>query len=804
MSWESQDVLESDLAVGSAEEAIADYRTIFQSREASVMGRREVLSGKAKFGIFGDGKELPQIAMAKVFQPGDIRSGYYRDQTFALATGIVTLEAFFAQLYADANPEHDNHSAGRQMNSHFASRNLDEQGHWKDLTQIYNSAPDSSPTASQMPRLVGLAQASKLYRHTPELQQMSTFSNQGNEVAFATIGNASCAEGHFWEALNALGVIQAPVIISIWDDEYGISVPNEYQITKNSLSDMISGFQRTEEERGYELYTVQAWKYEELIRVYREASELTRTHHVPVVIHVTDVTQPQGHSTSGSHERYKPKERLEWEREFDCLVKMREYLLEEGFIQEEELAAIEKADRKAVRVSMRKAWQNYQGPIQRIRDEFLQLVQELVPTSPQQAEIQEVVQHLLREPDLSRGAVMRAAHDVLLLCRKEQNPVLERLKQWRIHFLAKGKEAYGKHLLSESDKSPMQIQPVYPVFDSEETLPGYAILNRYFDHLLEHDPRVMAFGEDVGQLGDVNQGFAGLQTKYGKHRVMDTGIREATIMGQAIGLALRGLRPIAEIQYLDYLIYGLQTLSDDLATIRYRSYGGQQAPAIIRTRGHRLEGIWHSGSPMGMLLNSLKGVHLAVPRDMTRAVGFYHTFMEGDDPAIVVEVLNGYRLRERLPRNLTDIKLPLGMPEILRPGRDITLVTYGACCKLAMEASEQLAETGIEVEVIDVQTLLPFDREHQIVESLKRTNRILFFDEDVPGGATAHMMQQVMEVQGGYRHLDSAPETLTAETHRPAYGDDGSYWSKPQVEDIFQKVYRIMNEAEPHNYPIFF
>jgi 2-oxoisovalerate dehydrogenase E1 component len=804
MSWESQDVLESELGVVSAEEAIADYRIIFKSREASVMGRREVLSGKAKFGIFGDGKELPQIAMAKVFQPGDIRSGYYRDQTFAMAKGMVTVEEFFGQLYANPNPEYDPHSAGRQMNAHYSSRNLDDQGHWKDLTQLYNSAPDSSPTASQMPRLVGLAQASKLYRHSPELQGSGRFSDQGNEVAFATIGNASCAEGHFWESLNALGVIQAPVIISIWDDEYGISVPNEYQITKNSLSEMISGFQRTETERGYEIFTVKAWQYEQLIQVYQTASELAREQHIPVVIHVTDVTQPQGHSTSGSHERYKPKERLEWEREYDCLVKMRAYLLEKGFIEPEALAAIEKADRKAVRVSMRKAWQDFQAPIQQIRDEFLQFVQHLVPTSPQQAEIQEVVRQLLRETHLSRGAVMRAAHEVLLLCREEQNPTLESMKAWRVDYLAKGKEAYGKYLYSESDLSPLKIQPVFPIYDSEETQPGYVILNRYFDHLLATDLRVVAFGEDVGQLGDVNQGFAGLQTKYGKHRVMDTGIREATIMGQAIGLALRGIRPIAEIQYLDYLIYGLQTLSDDLATIQYRSYGGQKAPAIIRTRGHRLEGIWHSGSPMGMLLNSLKGVHLAVPRDMTRAVGFYHTFMEGDDPAIIVEVLNAYRLRERLPSNLIDIKLPLGLPETLRPGRDLTLVTYGACCRLAMEACAQLAQVGIEVEVIDVQTLLPFDREHHIVESLKRTNRILFLDEDVPGGATAFMMQQVLEIQGGYRYLDSPPQTLTSTAHRPAYGDDGNYWSKPQVEDIFQAAYLIMNEADPQAFPTFF
>jgi pyruvate/2-oxoglutarate/acetoin dehydrogenase E1 component/TPP-dependent pyruvate/acetoin dehydrogenase alpha subunit len=804
MSWDSQDVIQTNVPLIGAAEAIEDYRTVFQSREASVLGRREVLSGKAKFGIFGDGKELPQIAMAKVFQAGDIRSGYYRDQTFALATGIVTIEQFFAQLYANSDPEADPHSAGRQMNAHFASRNLDEFGQWKDLTAINNTSPDASPTASQMPRLVGLAQASKLYRHFPELKTFSQFSNHGNEVAFGTIGNASCAEGHFWESLNALGVIQAPVIISIWDDEYGISVPNEYQITKDSLSDMLAGFQRTEKDRGYELFTVQAWKYEELIRVYQQASKLTREEHVPVVIHVTDVTQPQGHSTSGSHERYKSQERLQWEREFDCLLKMREYLLEVGHTTEEELAAIEKEDRKMIRKTMRSAWDHFQKPIQSLRDEFIQLIKQLLSQTAQQAAIQAKVQPLLKEAYLSRGELLRAAHEVQLICRVETSEPLRQLKQWRDRNIAAGQKAYGRFLYSESAQSPLKITEVAPRFDTEEEVPGYEILNRYFDQLLERDPRVIAFGEDVGKLGDVNQGFAGLQQKYGKARVMDTGIREATIMGQAIGLALRGLRPIAEIQYLDYLIYGLQTLSDDLASLHYRSHGGQKAPAIIRTRGHRLEGIWHSGSPLGMLIHALRGVHIAVPRDMIRAVGFYHTFMEGDDPAVVIEVLNAYRLKEPLPSNLHDIRLPLGVPETIRSGTDVSVVTYGVCCRLAMEAAEQLASVGIELEVIDVQTLLPFDRHARIVESIQKTNRVLFLDEDVPGGATAYMMQQVLEVQKGFFHLDSPPKTLCATAHRPPFGDDGNYWAKPQVEDIFRTVYEMMNEADPQAYPIFY
>ncbi|MEL7529686.1 MAG: thiamine pyrophosphate-dependent enzyme [Bacteroidota bacterium] len=788
----------------TAETALADYRMMYQSRQASLIGRKEVLTGKAKFGIFGGGKELPQIAMAKAFRNGDIRSGYYRDQTFAFASGIADIKQFFAQLYANPNLELEPHSGGRQMNSHFASRHFDEDGNWLKLTDIPQSSADGSPTASQMPRLVGLAQASKIYREVPQADPEQNFSRNGEEIAFGTIGNASCAEGHFWETLNAIGVIQAPMIISIWDDEYGISVSNEFQLTAD-LSEMISGFQRTEDRRGFDIYRVKGWDYEALVSTYQQAAAVAREKHIPAIIHVIEVTQPQGHSTSGSHERYKSKERLEWEKAHDCLLKMREYILEREFTTEQQLLDWEKEDRKMVRRLKNEAWQEYQEPIKLKVQELINIISDIADISSQKEKLEAIAMHLRKILEPARREAMVAAHRALLLVRDESHPSIEKLRQWRREIFAEGVEVFSSTLHNETAKSPQHVietQAEYPAEPSQKS--GFEILNTAFDHIFSQNPKVVAFGEDVGQLGDVNQGFAGLQAKHGVERIMDTGIREATIIGQAIGLAQRGLRPIAEIQYLDYLLYGLQTLSDDLATLHYRTRGGQAAPAIIRTRGHRLEGIWHAGSPLGMMIHALRGIHIAVPRNMTQAVGFYNTLLQGNDPAIVIEVLNAYRLKEAVPTNLHDITIPLGVPEIIREGSDMSVVTYGACCRIVMEAATQLADCGIEIEVIDVRTLLPFDTHAMIGRSLEKTNRILFVDEDVPGGATGFMMQQVLERQGGYFHLDSEPKTLSGTHHRPAYGDDGDYWSKPQVENIFQTVYAMMHEADPEEYPMFF
>jgi 2-oxoisovalerate dehydrogenase E1 component len=803
MKVDTQENAENLASLFTPEKVIADYRLAYQSRQASLIGRKEVLTGKAKFGIFGDGKEVPQLAMARAFRKGDIRSGYYRDQTFAFAVGLATIKEFFAQLYANPDLEAEPHSGGRQMNSHFGSRHFDDDGDWTDLMEIPMTASDASPTASQMPRLVGLAQASKLFREVEGLHVFNHFSRNGEEIAFGTIGNASCAEGHFWETLNAVGVIQAPLIMSIWDDDYGISVPNEFQITSD-LSTMLSGFQRTEDRRGFDLYTVKAWDYEELVTTYLKAAEVARTQHVPSIIHVIEVTQPQGHSTSGSHERYKSKERLEWERAHDCLNLMRQYLIDKGFTNDEELSVWEKEDRKYVRQVKNEAWQEYQIPIIRDRKDLISLLSEVGRATPYQAELEPIVNSLHKTLEPSRRGLIEAAHKALLLVRQTKHPSIGKLKKWRQDKISWGNAVYDSHLYSESRYSPLHVvenPPSYPRDPSVKS--GFEILNMAFDEMFAKHPRLLAFGEDVGKLGDVNQGFAGLQAKHGKLRISDTGIREATIIGQAIGLAMRGLRPIAEIQYLDYLLYGLQTLSDDLASLHYRTKGGQKAPAIIRTRGHRLEGIWHAGSPLGMMLHALRGIHICVPRNMTQAVGFYHTLLKGDDPAIIIEVLNGYRLKEKVPENLHEITTPLGIPEIIRAGTDLTLVTYGACCRLAMEAANQLAECGIEVEVIDVRTLLPFDTNHLILQSLQKTNRILFLDEDVPGGATGFMLQQVLEKQGGYQYLDSAPKTLSGKAHRPAFGDDGDYWSKPQVESVFQTVYETMNEADPGEYPWF-
>ncbi|MDX1909521.1 MAG: thiamine pyrophosphate-dependent enzyme [Bacteroidia bacterium] len=788
----------------SPEEALRDYRLAYASRQASLLGRREVLTGKAKFGIFGDGKELPQLAIAKVFRPGDIRSGYYRDQTFAFATGIATFREFFAQLFADTQVENDPHSGGRQMVSHFATRLVDKDGNWLNQTGMPISSADAAPTASQMPRITGLAQASVLYRHSPVLAGQTQFSNKGQEVVFGTIGNASCAEGHFWETLNALGVLQAPAIISIWDDEYGISVPNEFQLTK-SLSQLLAGFQRTENTRGFDIYTVRAWDYEELIQVYTLAADNARTHHVPSIIHVTEVTQPQGHSTSGSHERYKTLDRLGWERKFDCLLHLREYILRQGVTTEAELQAIEQAEKKWVQHEKQEAWKQYQAGLESDARELIALGRQLVQATASKTELRELLSSLEKTKEYARRELLGTAHKMLLAARSHPTPALAQLASWRREKVAAGDRIYDNFLHSETAHSPTEVREVAPVYAADaQEVSGYQILNQCFNLIFERNPLVVAFGEDVGYLGDVNQGFADLQKKYGPLRIMDTGIREATIMGQAIGLALRGLRPIAEIQYLDYLLYGIQTLSDDLATLHYRTKGGQKAPAIIRTRGHRLEGIWHAGSPLGMMLSSLRGIHIAVPRNMVQAAAFYNTFLQGDDPAIIVEVLNGYRLKERLPDNLSQITLPLGVPEVIRQGHDVTLVTYGACCRVAQEAARQLEDAGISLEILDVRTLLPFDRHHMILDSLKKTNRIVFLDEDVPGGASAYMMQQVLEVQGGYYHLDAPPRTITAKEHRTAYADDGDYFSKPQAEHVFQAVYEIMHEADPRAYPIFF
>lgn len=786
-------------------DVIADYRLAFRSRQASLIGRREVLSGRAKFGIFGDGKEVPQLAMAHAFQKGDFRSGYYRDQTFMMALGEVTIHSFFAQLYAHTDLAHEPASGGRLMNGHFATRSLNEDGSWRNLTEQYNSSADISPTASQMPRLVGLAQASRLYREIEALKHLTNFSCNGQEIAFGTIGNASCAEGMFWEAVNAIGVLKSPAIISIWDDEYGISVPNQYQILKGNLSELLSGFQRQGDGPGYDIYTVRGWNYPELLAAYQQAAENARRDHVPAIIHVREVTQPQGHSTSGSHERYKTPERLKWEEEFDGLRQMRLWLINEGFITEEQLAAYEAEDLQLTRQQQQESWQNFVKSVEVDQLEAAKYMEAIALQSQHAGRVREIRNNMLRQAYPKRKDIMLSVFEVLKVTRFEElEPRLD-LIAWRDERKKMYGEIYSSDLLSESAESPAHVQEVKPIYRPDaQDLNGYQILNNFFDSMFARDPRVVAFGEDVGRLGDVNQTMAGLQAKYGESRIFDTGIRETTIMGQAIGLALRGLRPLAEIQYLDYILYATQIMSDDLATVRWRTVGGQKAPVIIRTRGHRLEGVWHSGSPMSSIIHMIRGIHVLVPRDMTRAVGFYNTLLKGDDPGLIVEVLNGYRKKERLPENLADITIPLGVPEILREGSDITLVTYGALCEMALEAAGWLAEVGIDVEVIDVQSLLPFDIYGMIGKSLQKTNRIVCVDEDVPGGTTAYMLQQVLEKQGGYHYLDAEPRTLPAAEHRPAYGSDGNHFSKPNSEDIFETVYELMHEAEPNSYPLFY
>ncbi len=770
-----------------------------------MLGRKEVMGGKAKFGIFGDGKEVAQVAMAKAFKAGDFRSGYYRDQTFAFATGISTIHEFFAQLYADPDVAHDPATAGRAMNAHFATRSLDEDGNWKDLVKMKNCSADISPTGSQMPRLVGLAYASKLYRELEELQDFRKMSDHGNEIAFGTIGNGTCAEGMFWESVNAIGVLGAPALISIWDDGYGISVSNEHQVTKENISELLTGFKRKSKSGpGYEIYVVNGWDYLELVKVYLEAAQLVRKEHVPAIIHVQELTQPQGHSTSGSHERYKNKERLLWEKERDCLLKMRQWLVEEGIASDEQLDVFEKEDLKTVTRIRDESWQAFQQPIRDEQDELLQLLDDVAAESDHAARLQKIRQRLATAAHASRRNLGPAVRDALIATRDESTATRQKLIAWKQAYARQSEERFSSHLYSGTAGSAIHVPEVKPVYsDTSKSVNGFELLNACFDAAFARDPRVIAFGEDVGFLGGVNQGFRGMQAKYGAARVSDTGIRECTIVGQAIGLAMRGLRPIAEIQYLDYVLYALQILSDDLASLHWRTKGGQKAPVIIRTRGHRLEGIWHSGSPMAGMLHLLRGMHVLVPRDMTVAAGFYNTLLRGEDPGIIVEVLNGYRIKETLPDNVGEFTVPLGIPETLRTGDDITIVTYGACCKLAMNAAKHLAKVNVSTEIIDVQTLLPFDVNAAILESLKKTSRVIFVDEDVPGGGTAYMMQEVLENQEGYQYLDTAPRTISAKPHRPAFGSDGDYFSKPNVEQIFELGYRLMHESDPASYPMF-
>jgi len=784
------------------EEILSDYRIACESRQASILGRKEVFMGKAKFGIFGSGKEVAQIAMAKYFEPGDTRSGYYRDQTFMMAIGELTLQQYFAQLYAHTDVKADPHSGGRLMIGHYATRSLNDDGTWKELVKIKGSSPDISPTGAQMPRLVGLAYASKLYRENPELHTYTNFSNNGNEVAFGTIGNAATAEGIFFEAINAAGVLQIPMLVSIWDDGYGISVPQEYQTTKVDISVLFEGFRRTENERGIEIFKARGWNYYELCQTYKQAVKICRDEHVPALLHITEMAQPLGHSTSGSHERYKSKERLDWEEEYDSNVKFKEWILESGIAGEEELNIIEAEATEKVKLARIEAWNAYVESMKADYEEALQYIGEATEQATEKEELFQIKDALVKTINPIRSDAVKAVKKALRIIRKEEIPAKYYLRDWIKRTNEQNEERYNSHLYSESAESALKIKEIKPVYTENAPLvDGREVLQYNFEALMRKDLRILAFGEDVGMIGDVNQGFAGLQDKFGTLRVMDTGIRETSIIGQGIGTAMRGLRPIAEIQYLDYLVFAIQTLSDDLATLHYRTKGGQKAPMIIRTRGHRLEGMWHSGSPMSMILGALRGIYILVPRNMTQAAGFYNTMLQSDDPALIIESLNGYRLKERLPANLGEYTVPLGTPEILREGTDITIITYGSMCRIALEAAIQLQDIGVSCEVIDVQTLLPFDIHHTIGESIKKTNRVLFADEDVSGGASAYMLQQVMDLQGVYEYLDSPPRTLSAKDHRPAYASDGDYFSKPSAENITDLVYEMMNEVNPSKYP---
>lgn len=786
------------------QEVVNDYKIAFQSRQASLIGRKEVLTGKAKFGIFGDGKEVAQLAMAKVFQKGDFRAGYYRDQTFMFAKGISNVQEFFAQLYAHTDVEAEPSSAGRSMNGHFGTRLLNPDGSWKKQTEMYNSSADISPTAGQMLRLVGLALASKVYKQNPDLHNDDFFSNKGNEVAFGTIGNASTSEGHFWEAINAAGVMQIPMAVNIWDDEYGISVPAKYQTTKENVGELLSGFASNEEKKGVEVFTVNGWDYVNLCLTYEKAIKLCREEHRPVVIHVREITQPQGHSTSGSHERYKSKERLAWEQDFDCIKKMREWMISSGISTSEELDELENLWKTQVLDAKKSAWDNYLADIKNDVNKSIEILSLVASYSKHESEIMSLVSELQSIKEPIRKDIGVIINKVLRLTLQENIPARENLIQFKKEFIEANFERYSSYLHSQSADSIKNASYIAPEFnDDSKWVDGREIVQACFDAALGRDARVIAFGEDLGKIGDVNQGFAGLQEKYGEHRVFDTGIRELTILGQGLGASMRGLRPIAEIQYLDYLLYALQPMSDDLATLQWRTKGGQKAPLIIRTRGHRLEGIWHSGSPMGMIIHAVRGMHVLVPRNMTQAAGFYNTLLKSDEPALVVECLNGYRLKERMPENISEFTLELGIPETLIEGNDLTLVSYGSTLRIAEDAIKQLNEIGISVELIDVQTLLPFDIHHKIVESVKKTNRLVVLDEDVPGGASSYILQQILENQDAYKYLDSKPLSITSKEHRPAYGSDGDYFSKPNAEEIFEKIYEMMRESDPARFPKF-
>ena len=794
------------------EEVLNDYKIAKISRECSLLGRREVLTGKAKFGIFGDGKEVPQLAMAKAFKKGDFRSGYYRDQTFMMAIGELTAQQFFAGLYAHTNIEIEPMSAGRQMGGHFATHSLNEDGSWKNLTEQYNSSADISPTAAQMPRLLGLAQASKIYRNEKSVQHKTNFSNKGNEVAWGTIGNASTSEGLFFETINAAGVLQVPMIISVWDDEYGISVHAKHQTTKESISEVLKGFQRENEANGYEIIVVDGWDYVQLVDIYNKAAIIAREQHVPVLIHVKELTQPQGHSTSGSHERYKGKERLQWEKDHDCVEKMREWILDfeletdSGetlrFVDsEEEILILEKEAKKTVNTAKRNAWNAYNNELIEETAIAIKLLNRVAEKSKNKVFITKYKNDLEKKTEPIIKDILIAARKSLRYLKEETFAEKKELQNFIKATVKNANVVYSTYLISESKYSALNIEEKKPVYAQNQNLVDARVVMRdNFDALLKKHPEVIIFGEDAGFIGDVNQGLEGLQEKYGDIRVADTGIREATIIGQGIGLAMRGLRPIAEIQYLDYLLYALQIMSDDLATLHYRTFGKQKAPLIIRTRGHRLEGIWHAGSPMGGIINNIRGIHVLVPRNMTKAAGFYNTLLEGDEPALVIECLNGYRLKEELPVNLAEFKTKIGVVEIVKEGTDITIVSYGSTLRIVQETSKELQQAGINIEIIDAQSLLPFDLNNDCVKSLAKTNKLLVIDEDVPGGASAYLLQEILEKQNGYQYLDSKPCTLTAKAHRTAYGTDGDYFSKPSAEDVFEKVYDIMHESNPEKY----
>lgn len=779
-------------------EVLSDYKLVYESRQASLLGRKEVLTGKAKFGIFGDGKEVAQIAMAKAFKKGDTRSGYYRDQTFMFATGMNTIQQFFAQLYAHTDVDAEPNSAGRSMNGHFGSRQLDDNGNWLPQTDRFNSSSDISPTAGQMPRLLGLALASKLYRQNPDLHSFTDFSQQGNEVAFGTIGNASTSEGGFWEVINAAGVLQVPMAMSVWDDGYGISVPAKYQTTKENISTLLKGFHSGADGLGVDIYNAKGWDYPELCKVYQDAIEHCRTLHRPVLIHINEVTQPQGHSTSGSHERYKSKERLQWELDFDCIKKMREWIEENKLASSAELDKIENEAIEYVNTCKKNAWEAFLAPMKKDLADVLELLSKISDPSAEEA-----VKTLKSTKDAIRKDIGMAIQKVLIATISNHVDGRAQLKDYYDVFIKDNYDRYSSHLHSASNARVESIPEIKAEYADDKLVDGREVVLACFDAALERDPRVFAFGEDVGTIGDVNQGFAGMQEKYGEIRVSDTGIRELSIIGQGIGTSLRGLRPIAEIQYLDYLLYALQIMSDDIATLQYRTKGGQKAPIIIRTRGHRLEGIWHSGSPMGMIIHAVRGMHVCVPRNMTQAAGMYNLLLKADEPALVIECLNGYRLKEKMPSNIGDFTVPLGVPEILSSGNDVTIVGYGSTLRVIQDAIKKLEEQGISCELIDVQTLLPFDTNHIIVESIKKTNKVVFIDEDVPGGATSYMMQKVLEEQNAYLYLDAKPLTITSKAHRPAYGTDGDYFSKPNAEEIFIRIYELMNEYNPNKYPNF-